>query len=118
MNKENSTSTNAPTNNQPAGIFLNGRAQIIEMLRIMDPVDRDTLLKNVRKRNPAMANELLEQSITIDHLTLLADPEIQLLFGHFPATILGVAMKGLSQELQRRLLSLAPRQYAERPILF
>jgi flagellar motor switch protein FliG len=107
VNKESTSNT------QPAGIFLNGRAQIIEMLRIMEPAERDHLIKNLRRKNPAVANELLEQSITFDQISFLSDPEIKMIYFHVPAAVMGVALKNIKEELQRRLLTLAPRAYAE-----
>lgn len=95
------------------GIFLNGKAQIVEMLQIMDAGSKEKLLRNIRMRNPAMANELAEQSLTFDDLDNLDDNDIINLYSYIKAPVLGVALKNVKTEFQRRVLGLAPRAYAE-----
>ncbi|MCO4792978.1 MAG: hypothetical protein KC493_04660 [Bacteriovoracaceae bacterium] len=95
------------------GIFLNGKAQIIEMLQIMDPASKDKLIRNLRMRNPSLANELMEQSLTFDDLDNLDDNDILNLFSYIKAPVLGVALKNVKVEFQKRVLCLAPRTYAE-----
>lgn len=101
-------------NSMTEGVFLNGKAQIIEMLQYMSASERETLLQNIRKRNPQLAEELMEKSLTFSHLGELSDAELSMIFGQINAPILGIALKGTSRDFQRRLLSLAPRDYAER----
>lgn len=103
-----------PKNSITEGVFLNGKAQIIEMLQYMNSSEREKLLLNIRKRNPQLAEELMEKSLTFSHLGELSDIELSIIFSHINAPILGIALKGTSREFQRRLLSLAPRDYAER----
>lgn len=95
------------------GIFLNGKAQIIEMLQIMDSESKEKLIKNIKMRNPALANELLEQSLTFDDLNNLEDGDIINLFSYIKAPVIGVALKTVKIEFQKRVLTLAPREYAE-----
>ncbi len=95
------------------GIFLNGKAQIVEMLQIMDAGSKEKLLKNIRMRNPALANELAEQSLTFDDLDNLGDEDIINLFSYIKAPSIGVALKNVKVDFQRRVLGLAPRIYAE-----
>jgi flagellar motor switch protein FliG len=99
--------------NNENGIFLNGKAQIVEMLQIMAPGSKEKLLRNIRMRNPALANELTEQSLTFDDLDNLDDADIINLFSYVKAPIIGVALKNVKVEFQRRVLGLAPRTYAE-----
>ena len=48
------------------GIFINGKAQIIDMLKYMQEDERTTLLKNIQARNPQLAKELYAESISFD----------------------------------------------------
>lgn len=98
---------------EPQGVFLNGKAQIIEMLQFMNEAEKSTLIKNIRMRNPQLANELLENSLTFEHLNRLEDLEISTIFRYVQAPILGMALKNVSREFQKRILTLAPREYAE-----
>ena len=95
------------------GVFINGRSQVIEMLRLMEPAERDRLLKNIRLRNKTLADELVEESLSFFHIETLGDIDIKLLMKYVTAPILGVALKNVNVELQRRILTLAPRNYAE-----
>ena len=45
-------------NNSTNSIFINGKAQIIEMLQHMPREERSRLLKNLKIRNPQLAEEL------------------------------------------------------------
>ena len=94
-------------------VFLNGRQQIIDMLKIMAAPEKAALLDKVKKRNPVLANELLEESINFSCLENLSRPEIELVFSFTDAFTWGVALQGLNTNTQRKILSLAARPYAE-----
>jgi flagellar motor switch protein FliG len=100
-------------NNNQNGYFINGKAQIIEMLQHMNRDERARLLKNIKIRNPQLADELTEQCFTFSDLDNLADSELQVVFNYISAPILGMALKNVERTFQRRLLSLATREYAE-----
>ena len=99
------------TNN--SGVFINGRAQIIEMLQHMPRNERTKLLKNLKIKNPQLADELSEQCFTFSDLDSLEDHELSMIFQYVSAPILGMALKNVERKFQRRLLSLATREYAE-----
>ena len=103
--ENNSNSTN--------GIFINGKAQIIEMLQYMQKDERARLLKNLKIRNPQLADELSEQCFTFSDLDNLSDHDLQMMLQYVSAPILGMALKNVERNFQRRLLSLADRAYAE-----
>jgi len=94
-------------------IFINGKAQIIEMLQMMPRSERAILLKNLKVKNPQLAQELSEQCFTFSDLDSLRDEELKLIFQAITAPILGMAIKNVESAFQRRLLSLCERQYAE-----
>lgn len=100
-------------NNNTNGIFINGKAQIIEMLQHMPREERSRLLKNLKLRNPQLAEELTEQCFTFSDLDNLSDNDLQMIFQYVTAPILGMALKNIERAFQRRLLSLAGRDYAE-----
>lgn len=100
-------------NNNTTGVFINGKAQIIEMLQHMPRHERATLIKNLKARNPQLAEELSEQCFTFSDLDSLSDYELKSIFQSVTAPVLGMALKNVEKSFQRRLLSLAERQYAE-----
>ncbi len=100
-------------NNNKQGIFINGKAQIIELLKNMEGTEKEKLLRLISARNPAMAKELQEKSFSFNNLMNLNDHQVRLTIGQVNAQIMGIALKGCHQKLQRRILSLAPRAYAE-----
>jgi flagellar motor switch protein FliG len=100
-------------NNSANGVFINGKAQIIEMLQHMPRNERATLIKNLKARNPQLAEELSEQCFTFSDLDSLEDLELKAIFQSVTAPVLGMALKNVEKSFQRRLLSLAERSYAE-----
>lgn len=96
-----------------ATVFLNGKAQIIEMLQHMPREERVKLLQNIKLRNPQLAEELTQHSYTFSDISLLSDDELTLIFKYVSAPIVGMALKEVGRAFQRRLLSLADRPYAE-----
>ena len=100
-------------NNNANGVFINGKAQIIEMLQHMPRDERAKLLKNLKARNPQLADELTEQCFTFSDLDNLSDYELETIFRTVTAPVLGMALKNVEKNFQRRLLSLADRNYAE-----
>ncbi len=100
-------------NTSPNSIFINGKAQIIEMLQHMPREERARLLKNLKIRNPQLAEELTEQCFTFSDLDNLPDHELLMIFQFVTPPILGMAIKNVERSFQRRLLSLATREYAE-----
>lgn len=95
------------------GVFINGKAQIIEMLKHMSDGERQKLLNNIRIRNPQLASELMTQSLSFDHLSKLNQHEITTLIQYIAAPVLGVALKDVDRDIQKKILSAVPRQYAE-----
>ena len=100
-------------NNNSNSIFINGKAQIIEMLQHMPREERSRLLKNLKIRNPQLAEELSEQCFTFSDLDNLSDSDLMMIFQYVTAPILGMALKNIERAFQQRLLSLAGRDYAE-----
>lgn len=106
--------SNKPTgSNQSAGSFINGRAQVVELLQLLGSDEKVALLKNMRIKNPQLALELSKESLSFQQLEKLSGPDTKMILNYVPAPILGVALKGASSSLQRRILGLVAREYAE-----
>ncbi len=94
-------------------VFINGKAQIIEMLQQMPLPEKEILLKNLKIRNPQLTEELIEKSFSVSHFESLSNHEINLVIQNVSAPVMGIALKGFSQDFQRKVLSIASRDYAE-----
>jgi len=95
------------------GVFLNGKSQIIEMLQFMTEAEREVLIKNIKIRNPHLAEELLEKSLSFSNISNMKDTDLQALFKYVQPAILGIALKATERNFQKRVLSITPREYAE-----
>jgi flagellar motor switch protein FliG len=100
------------TDNEKNGIYINGRQQVVELLRHMDQGDKTTLLRNLKGRNPTLAKELSEQSFSYDNLWSLDDQNLGRILGMTKPVILGLALSLTNIKNQKRALSLIPREQA------
>ncbi len=94
-------------------IFINGRGQIVEMLKLMPREERERILRGVAARNKQLAMELGQECLSFNDLERLGDEDLLFIIERIKAPILGIALKGANQEFQRRVLRLARREYAE-----
>ncbi|MAF77357.1 MAG: hypothetical protein CME63_00245 [Halobacteriovoraceae bacterium] len=101
------------SDNVEGNVFINGRAQILEMFQYLNPEEKERLLKQIRIKNPQLAAEIAETSIQFKNITTLNDDEITRIISYIKAPILGVALKALKVNEQRRVLSLCSREFAE-----
>ncbi len=95
------------------GVFLNGKNQVIELLRHMDKNERDTLLAHMKIKNPQLTEELKQQSLGINDLVNYSQQELKFMSKKIPAQIFGIALKGVELKTQKIILSGLPRSYAE-----
>ncbi len=94
-------------------IRINGKQQMIDLLKFMENDERNKLLKNILMRNPIMGRELMEQSFTFSDFTELSDHAIVRALSYVTPTIIGIALKSASIKFQKRVLSLIDRTRAE-----
>jgi flagellar motor switch protein FliG len=102
-------SANNPENNN---IYINGKQQVIELLRHMDNQDKTKLLKNLRGRNPTLARELGEQCLSYENIWGLSDEDLSRVLSGIKPVILGLALNQSTLKNQKRALSLVSREQA------
>jgi len=78
----------------------------------MENVDKMTLLKNIKIKNPALAKELTEYCVSFQTLWDLDDHDLKVLLNQINPAILGLAITLTNQKNQRRALSLIQREQA------
>jgi flagellar motor switch protein FliG len=92
---------------------VDGKAQVVEMLRMMPYKEKMKLISLISEKNPQLANEFKERGISIQQLEGLSDKKIIALITQIPPQIMGMALKNLVPALQKRVLKLCPKDYAE-----
>lgn len=95
------------------GYYLNGKKQVIEMLQFMEEKEKKKLLNQIGLRNPAMAKELSEQSLSFKNLLKAQDSDLEKIFQLTAPAIAGLALYLTPQSFQRRALKAMNRAKAE-----
>ena len=95
-------------------IFINGKAKAFELVQMLTAPEKERILNKIQLKNPALAEELKQNSFSIQEVASLGDQDIQKLFPLLPPQIMGMALRNLDYEIQRRILILAPRDYAKK----
>ncbi len=96
------------------GVFINGRQQVIELLRHMDDSDKQTLINNIKSKNSYLARELSEESLSFKSIENLSTSNIAWLLRHFDPAIIGLALYPMPVNFQRKILSSIERTFAEK----
>lgn len=100
-------------NEHDKGVFINGKKQIIDMLRFMDRTERDKLLGNIAQRNVSIARELSEQSLSFKDILKMEDETLSIILKNVSSAVLGLALYQTPTAFQRRALSIINRSQAE-----
>lgn len=95
-------------------VFINGKQQIIDMLRFMSLAERRKLITNISARNATMARELSEQSFSYKDLQSLDDDQLSTVLRTVNPSIIGLALYLSPKEFQRKCLSVIERNIAEK----
>jgi len=94
-------------------IFINGRSKAFEIIQMLNENERSGILNKIKLKNPKLAEELMQNSYSFKDIAKLNDHEIASIFSKIPPQVFGVALRNLNVDFQRRVLTLAPRKYAE-----
>ena len=105
-----SNQKNAESNDN--NIFINGKQQVVELLRYMETSEKTKLLRNLKGRNPTLAKELSEQCFSFDNIWGLSDEDLSRVLSGVKSVILGLALNQSSIKNQKRSLSLIARDQA------
>ena len=95
-------------------VFLNGKNKLIKMFQLLSEKEKNSLLNKVGQKNPKLAEELRFKSITFEKIFTISEKELRILFQQLNPSILGISLKGSPVGHQRKVLSIAPREYAEK----
>jgi flagellar motor switch protein FliG len=110
--KELNTSIVQSPQKENKGIYINGKQQVIDLLKAMDVNDKSKLLQNLKLRSPALAKELSENSFSYESIWQLQDDSLRRIMMTTKPVILGLALYLATKSQQRRVLSLLPQELA------
>lgn len=99
--------------NSSADIIINGRAQVIEILKKLPEEQKNKILDSVVKKNPTLGKELAWQTFAFSSIPLLSDLNLKILLEYLSATVIGLALKNQSVDLQKLLLNSLPTTKAQ-----
>lgn len=92
---------------------INGRKQIVDLLRAMPLGEKKKLLKNMALKNPQLVQEMMQEGVSFEQLEYLTEEQLSTLFNYIDANTMGMALKNSPNTLQKYFLRKAPKNYAE-----
>ena len=96
------------------GVFLNGRKQVIELLRLLPQKERAKLINNMTARNPGLARELGEQALSFLDIMELNDYQLERIFNMIEPNVVGLSLYFCHVSVQRRILSVMEKDKAQK----
>jgi flagellar motor switch protein FliG len=85
-------------------VIINGRAQVIELLKKLPIENKEKILQNVRQKNPKLAKELSMYTVTFETFTEIEEDKLIIVLPYISNKILSLALKSTDQNLQRKIL--------------
>ncbi len=99
--------------NNQGNVFINGKSQMIELLQHLNTDEKERILKNIKIKNPTLADELTSKSFTFQDIGRLSDDALRQAIQFTNPQIMGLSLKLTPIDFQRKILRLANRDYAE-----
>lgn len=100
-------------NEQKNGIYINGKEQALEILKLLTPNERNRIISNINLKNPSLAIELKQNSINFKDMEEYSIESFKDIFQRVKPEVLGLALKNTTTIFQKNVLKSAPREYAE-----
>ena len=94
-------------------IFINGMGQAIDILKSLPLAQRQKILMQMHAKNPNMAKELMVKSYSFENILNSSEHTIATLFSYVSAPILGISLKYVAADHQKRVLRSIDRTKAE-----
>ena len=98
---------------QKDGVYINGKSQAIELLKMLSRDERQRILSKIKIMNPSLANELQGNCASFSDLVHLDSSIIGQLYSLVKPEIIGLSLIGSPVELQRKVLSSTNQNLAE-----
>ncbi len=95
-------------------IFINGREQIVSMLKTMDHTEKVKLIRQLMLRNEKLGRELLFESFSFEQVTQVDPNTLFQLGDNIHQSIWALALKQTEMDFQRDILRAINRKKAEK----
>lgn len=92
---------------------IDGVVAVADLLNRMEASDRERLLADIEKRDPALASQIQEQMFVFDNLIKLEDRSIQILLREIPQGLLAVALRKASHPVSEAVFKNLSARAAE-----
>lgn len=94
------------------GVFINGRGQVVDLLRTLQETEREKILKILKIKNPAMARDLTIQCLTFNYFIHLDQEKMNIACQYISGNVLGYALSDQNIQVQKMILNIIERKKA------
>lgn len=85
-------------------VIINGRAQVIDLLKKLPDENKQKILNVVKQKNPKLAKELLMYTITFENFLALSPSDLTVVLPYISNRILALALKSQTEDTLRKIL--------------
>lgn len=94
-------------------IIINGRAQVIEILKRLPEDHKNKILRSLKIKNSSLAQELSWQTLSFKSITDLKENALQTLLEYISSPVIAIALTDQSIDVQKKFLSTVSRERAK-----
>lgn len=94
-------------------IIINGRAQVIEILKRLPEDHKNKILRSLKIKNSSLAQELSWQTLTFRSIVDLKEKALETLLEYVSSPVIAIAISDQSTEIKKRFLSNVSRERAK-----
>ena len=87
------------TKNKDDLIKIDGMKQASELLSGVDESTRRRILSEISAQNPALAEQLKKQMVSIETVLMLPSPDLLKIIDQLSDTLIALALRGITPEL-------------------
>ncbi len=98
---------------EKSDIVINGRAQVVEILKRLPEDHKNKILRSLQGKNSALAHELSWQTLTFEGLSQLKDESLKTLLEYISSPVIAIALLDQSVETQKKFLTNLSRERAK-----
>jgi flagellar motor switch protein FliG len=93
-------------------IVINGRAQVVEILKKLPYQEKQKIINEVLKKNPSLGKELNIQCYGIQNVFSLESSTLKIVLEYSSSQVIALAISNEDIPLQQKILTLMPREKA------
>lgn len=94
-------------------IVINGRAQVVEILKRLPEDHKNKILKSLKNRDSSLAHELSWQTLTFEGIAKAQDSQVKALLEYISSPVIAIALKDQDMGIQKKFLTNLSRDRAK-----